>query len=281
VQTNLSGSGRSVTISSDGPFTVIGERINPSGRRRLAQALSRSEMSLVRSYAMAQLEAGAHLIDVNVSVSAVDEQTVLPLAIQTVAEVTDVPLCIDTPNERALRAALEVCPGKPLVNSVTGERASLNSVLPLVEEYGCAVIGLTIDDQGIPWDARRRYEIAERILDAAKACGVPAEDVVIDPLAMVVGVDQQAALVTLEAIELIRSRLGVNITVGASNISFGLPERSLINRSFLTMGMAAGLNCAILDPLDVEMRRAIAAADLLLGKDDFAVGFVGRSRHGW
>jgi len=281
VRTLLEGGAKKVTIDCGGPFVLIGERINPSGRRRLAESLAEGEMSLVRQEALAQVEAGAHIIDVNVSTAEVAEEEILPLAVQTVAEAVEVPISIDTANHKALRAALAVCPGKPLVNSVTGEKTSLEAVLPLVKEYGCAAIGLCIDEEGIPKGAGRRLEIGEKIVAAAEAYGIPPEDLIIDPLAMTVGVDHTAGMVTLEAIRLIRMNLGVNIALGGSNISFGLPERSLINRSFLAMAIAAGLTCAIVDPLDVEIRKVIATCDLLMGRDEYALRFLERSRRGW
>lgn len=281
MRTLLKGVGMEVTVETEGPFVIIGERINPSGRMRLADSLAQGDMSLVREEALAQVEAGAQVIDVNVSAVGVDEERILPRAVQTVAEAVDVPICIDTANHQALRAALAVCPGKPLVNSVTGEEASLEAVLPLVKEYGCAVIGLCMDEEGIPKEAPRRLEIARKILTTAEAYGISPEDVIIDPLAMTVGADHTAGVVTLEAIRLIRMKLGVNITLGGSNISFGLPERSLINRSFLPMAMAAGLTCAIVDPLDIEIRKTIAACDLLMGRDEYAIRFLERSRRGW
>jgi len=281
METILSSKSKSAFIAPHHPFAMIGERINPSNRRRLAKSLARGDMSLVRQEALAQGEAGAHVIDVNVSAVDVDEERILPLAVQTVAEAVDVPISIDTANYEALAAALAICPGKPLVNSVTGEKASLEAVLPLVNEYCCAVIGLCMDDEGIPKGAQRRLEIAKKILAAAEGCGIPREDVIIDPLAMTVGADHRAGVVTLEAIRLIRMNLGVNITLGGSNISFGLPERSLINRSFLAMALAGGLTCAIVDPLDVEIRKTIAACDLLMGRDEYAMRFLARSRGGW
>ncbi len=281
MRTLLKGVGMEVAVETEGPFVIIGERINPSGRMRLADSLAQGDMSLVREEALAQVEAGAQVIDVNVSAVGVDEERILPRAVQTVAEAVDVPICIDTANHQALRAALAVCPGKPLVNSVTGEEASLEAVLPLVKEYGCAVIGLCMDEEGIPKEAPRRLEIARKILTTAAAYGISPEDVIIDPLAMTVGADHTAGVVTLEAIRLIALNLGVNVTLGGSNISFGLPERSLINRSFLPMAIAAGLTCAIVDPLYVEIRKTIAACDLLLGRDEYAMRFLERHRRGW
>jgi 5-methyltetrahydrofolate--homocysteine methyltransferase len=281
VRTVLEGVGQSVAIDAGGPFVVIGERINPSGRESLARQLVRGDMSLVREDALAQSKAGAHVIDVSVSALDVDEEQTLPRAVKEVAGVVGAPICIDTSNHRALAAALDACPGRPLVNSVTGEKASLEVVLPLVKDRGCAVVGLCIDERGIPKDSSSRLEIAKRIVGAADEHGIAVEDVVIDPLAMAVASDQQAALVTLEAIGSIRANLGVNTTLGGSNMSFGLPERELINRSFLAMCVAAGLTSALLNPLDVEIRRTVAACNLLMGWDEYAMQFLQRSRSGW
>lgn len=279
--TLLEGIAKTVAVDGEGQFAIIGERINPSGRRRLADSLAQADMSLVHREPVAQVEAGAHIIDVNVSAVDVDEERILPLAVQTVAEAVDVPISIDTANPKALAAALAVCPGKPLVNSVTGEERSLEAVLPLVKEHSGAVIGLCMDEEGIPKRAPRRLEIANKIVPAVEAYGIPSEDVIIDPLAMTVGADYTAGMVTLEAMRLIAMSLGVNITLGGSNISFGLPERSLINRSYLAMAIGAGLTSAIVDPLDVEIRKTIAACDLLTGKDEYAMRFLARSRTGW
>ncbi len=281
MQTVVSSASKAVTIGPDQRFVVIGERINPTGSKLLRESLTRRDMSLVREEALAQVEAGVQVIDLNVSAVDVDEERVLPLAVQTVAEAVDVPICIDTANHEALGAALAASPGEPLVNSVTGEETSLEAVLPLVKEYDCAVIGLCMDEEGIPKEAQRRLEIGEKIVAAAEAYGIPPEDVIIDPLAMTVAADYTAGVVTLEAIRLIQMNLGVNITLGGSNISFGLPERSLINRSFLAMGIAVGLTCAIVDPLDVEIRKTIAACDLLMGRDEYAMRFLERFRGCW
>lgn len=281
METTISSKTKSVVIGPERPFVIIGERINPTGRKRLAKSLAQGDMSFVRQEALAQVEAAAQVIDVNVSAVDVDEERILPLTVQTVAEAVDLPISIDTANHKALAATLAIGPGKPLVNSVTGKKASLEAVLPLVKERGCAVIGLCIGEESIPKEAQRRLEIAEKIIDTAQAYGIPPEDVIIDPLAMTVGADHRAGVVTLEAIMLIRMNLGVNIVLGGSNISFGLPERSLINRSFLAMAMAAGLTCAIVDPLDVEIRKTIATYNLLLGRDEYAMQFLARSRGGW
>jgi 5-methyltetrahydrofolate--homocysteine methyltransferase len=262
-------------------LTLIGERINPSGRKRLAESLARGDMSMVRGEAMRQADAGAQAIDVNTSDAEIDEVEILPEAVKAVAEVVGLPVVIDTSNHEALAAALEVCPGKPLVNSVTGEDSSLAAVLPLVKDYGCAVIGLCIDEQGIPKDVDGRLEIARKIVHATQETGIPREDLIIDPLALSVGADHRAGLVTLEVIAATARELKINVVYGGSNVSFGLPERSLLNRAYLAMAMAAGLTCVIADPLDVEMRRTVAACDLLLGRDEFAMRFIRRCRAGW
>lgn len=281
METVLRGRMKSVTIAEGSPFVIIGERINPSGYKRLREGLDRGDLSLVRQQAMVQAQVRAFVIDVNVATGEVVEEEILPRAIQAVAEAVDLPISVDTANPKALAAALTVCPGKPLINSVTGEDRSLKAALPLAKERGAAVIGLCMDEEGIPRDAQHRLEIAKKIIAVAEACGIPREDVLIDPLAMSVGADPRAGVVTLEAIRLIRMNLGVNTTLGGSNVSFGLPQRSVIERSFLAMAIAAGLTCALVDPLDVEIRKTIAACDLLTGRDEYAVQFLARWRGGW
>jgi len=281
MRTILRGTGTEVAIDTDGPLVVVGERINPSGRKRMASALARGDMSSVRDEAIAQVQAGARVIDVNVSSPDGQEESLLPLAVQTVAAAVDVPIAVDTSSPTALAAALAVCPGKPLVNSVTAEASSLSAILPLVREHGCAVIGLCLDEAGIPVDASTRVELALKIIQAAADHGIGVEDIVIDPLALTVGADTTAAVATLEAIRTISASQGVNTILGGSNISFGLPDRGLINRSFLAMAMAAGLSSSILDPLDVEIFKTVSACDLLLGRDEYAMRFVQRYQNGW
>jgi len=229
-------------------------------------------MSRVRKLAESQIADGAAMLDVNVGAAGVNEVEVLPMAVKAVMEVTDVPLCIDSANAQALRAALEVYPGKALINSVNGEEASLKRVLPLVKEFGAAVIGLTMDDNGIPCDASSRVAIAHRIVDRAEELGIPREDVLIDCLAMAVSADTTAARVTLESIRRVRAELGVNMTLGASNVSFGLPDREAINDIFLAMTIAAGVNAPIVNPS--SSHKAILISDLLLGHDEFGMNYV-------
>jgi 5-methyltetrahydrofolate--homocysteine methyltransferase len=263
-----------VIISPDRPMVIIGERINPTGRKKMAAALEHGNLKLVQEEAIKQVKEGAHVLDVNVGVSGIDEPLVLKKAIGVVREVTQVPLCIDSALTKAIEAGLEVYQGKALVNSVNGEERKLKEVLPIVKEYGAAVIGLTMDDAGIPKKAERRLEIAEAILNAAQKEGIPAEDVVIDPLAMAIATDHETALETLKALRLIKEKLGLNQTLGVSNISFGLPERHPSNGIFLALAAMNGLTCSLIDPTVWEMRRAALITDLLLGKDEFCMNFI-------
>lgn len=274
METVLSSAGRRVEIGWGKPLVLIGERINPTGRKALSLALEQGDLSLVRSEARRQALAGADVLDVNVGISGVDEASLLRDAVQAVQEVTDAPLCIDSASPKALEAGLSVYKGRPLVNSVNGEQAKLEAVLPLVAAHKAAVIGLTTDDAGIPKEAEGRLAIAERILQAASRHGIPPEDVIIDPLALGIGTDSLAGIETLKAIGLIRERLGVNQTLGLSNISFGLPERQAINTLFLAMAVQNGVTCPILDVTRWEVRRAALIVDLLLGRDDYCMRFI-------
>lgn len=268
METIISSSRTSTTICATGPVTLIGEKINPTGRKKLASALKERDLDYVRALARQQVSAGANILDINVGVPGLDEVSLLPEVVRAVTAEVDLPLCVDTANEEALVAALAVSEGKPLVNSVNGDEASLKSVLPLVKDRGAAVIGLTMDDNGIPGDADTRAVIAERIVERAAKVGIPAEDVVIDPLVLTVGADDQASAVTLQTIELIRQRLGVNINLGATNVSFGLPERHILNQAFLALAIQAGATCMITDAARLGL--AVRAAELLLGRDEFA-----------
>lgn len=268
MDTYVASSSREHWIRTDGPVTLIGEKINPTGRKRLAQALRDRDLGYVRQLARQQAAAGADLLDVNVGVPDVDDVALLPEVVREVAAEVDLPLCIDSANPAALAAALPVAPGKPLVNSVNGKKASLESILPLVKDRGAAVIGLTMDEDGIPGTPEARVAIAERIADRAVQIGIPLEDVVIDPLVLTVGADDQAGLVTLRTIELVRERLGVNVNLGATNISFGLPERHVINQAFLALSIRAGASCVITDVASLGL--SIRAVELLLGRDEYA-----------
>jgi 5-methyltetrahydrofolate--homocysteine methyltransferase len=274
METVLKSKQQSVVIGHDHPLVIIGERINPTGRKKLAKALEEGNLNLVREEAVKQVREGAHVLDVNVGVSGIDEPPLLREAVKAICEVTEVPLCIDSALPRALEAGLEGYQGKALVNSVNGEERKLKEVLPLVKRYGAAVVGLTMDDAGIPKDAERRLQIARRIVEAAGDEGIPREDVIIDPLAMAISTDHLAALETLKAIRLIREELGVNQTLGTSNISFGLPERHAINGIFIALAVLHGVTCPIIDPTVWDIRRAALVTDLLLGKDEYCMNFI-------
>ncbi|HEY73913.1 MAG: pterin-binding protein [Chloroflexi bacterium] len=277
METILKSAKKTVVISPEKPTVLIGERINPTGRKRLAAALGEGNLEIIRPEAEVQVEAGADVLDVNVGAAGVDEAALLPKAVRIVMETVDAPICIDSPDIEALRAALavhkELAPeGKPLINSVNGEEERLEKVLPLVAEYGAAVIGLTMDDDGISTEPGKRLAIARKIVERAGALGIPPEDILIDCLALTVGADSQAGVVSLEAMRMVRQELGLNMTLGASNISFGLPERDVINWAFLAMAIQNGLNCPIVNA--AEVRAAILAADLLMGRDDYAMRYI-------
>jgi len=277
METVLKSAKKTVVIGPDKPTVIIGERINPTGRKSLAKALVEGNMDVLPKEATAQVEAGADVLDVNVGAAGVDEVAVLPQAVRMVMETVDVPICIDSADEKALEAALEMhkklAPeGKPLINSVNGEEDRLEKVLPLVAKYNAAVIGLCMDDDGIPETAEARLAVARKIVERAGALGIPPEDILIDCLALTVGADSKAGLVTLGAIKMVRDELGVNQTLGASNISFGLPEREVINWVMLGMGIQNGLNAPIVNA--AKVRPAILAADLLLGRDDYSMRYL-------
>jgi 5-methyltetrahydrofolate--homocysteine methyltransferase len=277
METVLKGMGKKVVISDGLPTVILGERINPTGKKKLAAALVAGNLEVVRQEALAQIEAGADILDVNVGAAGVDEEDLLPKAVKLVMETTDVPICIDTPNGEALAAALathrELNPdGKPLVNSVNGEEASLARVLPLVAEYKTAVIGLCMDDDGIPETPEKRLAVAKKIVERAEKHGIGRENILIDCLALTVGADSKAGWITLEAIQMVKDELGVNLALGASNVSFGLPDRETINGVFLSMAIQSGLNCPIVDPAKVA--HFIQAADLILGRDEYAMRYL-------
>jgi 5-methyltetrahydrofolate--homocysteine methyltransferase len=272
METKISSAQREVVISDSGPTILIGERINPTGKKKLAAALKAGDFDVIRQEAIAQVEAGADILDVNVVTPDVDEISVLPKAIETIMTAVDVPLCIDINNPAALKESLTVYEGKPVVNSVSGEERSLSEVLPLVKEYGAAVIGMALDDSGIPKEAERRVEVAHKIIERAESLGIPREDIIIDCLALAVGSDDRAGFVTLQAIRMVKEQLGVNQTLGASNISFGLPDRPLVNKAFLSLAIEAGVTCPTVDA--AQVRAAILATDLILGRDRFAQRYI-------
>ena len=272
MKTVLRSSANEVSIGDESPFIIIGERINPTGNKRLSKALAEGDLDYVRELAQKQITAGADVLDVNVGVPSLDELTLLPQIVEVVSSEVDVPICIDTPNSEALAAALSKIDGKALVNSVNGEKSSLEKVLPLVKDHGAAVIGLTMDGEGIPSTIDGRVKVAGTILEQAAKLGISEEDVVIDPLVLTVGADHNAAATTLEVIKSIHGEFGVNINLGASNVSFGLPEREIVNQAFIALAMGAGATCAITNA--AKMTRTIRATDLLLAKDEFGARYI-------
>jgi 5-methyltetrahydrofolate--homocysteine methyltransferase len=265
---------REVRIGWDHPVAVIGERINPTGRALLTRQLSRGDMSLVQRDALAQAEAGASLLDVNVGLPGADQRALMAAAVRAIQSVTEVPLCLDSTDAEVLRAGLEVYDGIALVNSVTGEEQALAAILPVVRDYGAAVIALPMDDDGIPETAEARLRVAERILSRAVSLGIAEQNVVVDPLTMAVGADADAARITLETIRLLRERLGVNVALGVSNVSHGLPSRPALNAAFVAMAIALGATCPIVNPLDARMMEAVRAANLCLGHDEWAASWI-------
>jgi 5-methyltetrahydrofolate--homocysteine methyltransferase len=273
METIIRSQNREAVISIEAPFVIIGEKINPTGRKKLQAALKEGDYEYVKGLAVQQVEAGADLLDINVGAPGIDEVAVLPEVAKMVSDTVEVPLCLDSANQEALAAALAVLPGKPLVNSVNGEEKSLEAVLPVVKEYDVAVIALTMDDDGIPNEAETRLRIAGKIIERAAQLGIPNDNIVIDPLVLTVGADSKAGRVTLKTIELVREEFGNNINLGASNVSFGLPDRHTINQAFLALAMGAGATCAITDPM--KLTATIRAADLLLGRDDYGTRYIG------
>jgi len=241
METRVSSATSEVIIGHNRRTVLIGERINPSGKKKLAEALKSGDLEIVRNQALTQVQAGADILDINVAAFGVDEVTLLPQAVRAVMATVEVPLCLDSANHDALEAALKVYRGKPIINSVTGEAHSLARVLPLVKEHRAAVIGLVQDEEGVPSNAERRVAIAHKIVAQAAAAGIPREDVIIDCLAFAVGADTSSGPAVIAAIRQIKAELGVNLTLGASNVSFGLPDRELMNNAFLAVAIAAGV----------------------------------------
>ena len=276
MQTRVSSPKKEVIIGDDQPTVLIGERINPTGKRKLAEALEAADLEIVCREALAQVQVGADILDVNVGTFGIDEVTLLPKAVRAVMDTVDVPLCLDSSNPDALEAALKICKGKPLVNSVTGEEHSLERILPLIKEYGAAVVGLLQDEDGIPKASERRVRIAHNIVEKVEAAGISREDLVIDCLTFAVGAEPNSGVAVIEAIQRIKAQLGLNITMGASNVSFGLPDRELLNNAFVVMAIAAGATCLIVDV--AKTRPIILAADLVLGRDKRARRYIAAYR---
>jgi len=272
MKTNLSSATTSVVIDTEGPMTMIGEKINPTGRKLLAAALAEGNLDYVVDLAMRQVEAGADVLDINVGVPGTDEVKTMREVVSAVTAAVDVPLCIDSPNPESVIAGVKECVGRPMINSVNGEEVSLEKILPVVKEYDTAVIGLTLDEEGIPPTAEARFAVAAKIIDRADSLGIPIESIVIDPLVMTVGADSNAARMTLDTIVLLTAEYGVNVNLGASNVSFGLPDRHTLNQAFLGMAMVAGASCAITDA--AKLGATIRGADLLRGRDQHGMRYI-------
>ena len=272
MKTILRSKTQEVIIDTEGPVMIIGESINPTRRKKLVSTLSEGDFSFAIQLANSQIQGGADILDVNVGFPGVDDEALLPATVKAIQEAVDVPLCIDSPNPKAIESALKVIEGRCLINSVNGEEKSLEAILPLAKEYDSAVIGLVMDDDGITHDPEKRFRIAEKILERATRLGISEEDVVIDPLAMAVSADPNACMVTLETIKLVHDRLGLNITQGASNISFGLPYREELNGAHMVLSIWNGLTCPIANPNKITT--TVLAADLIRGRDDYAMRFT-------
>lgn len=272
MKTLLTGKTKEVVIDTEGPVIIIGESINPTRRKKLVTTLQENNFAYLLELAESQIRAGADVLDVNVGFPGVDDVRLLPEAVIAIQEKFDIPLCLDSPNPKAIEAALKVSAGKCLINSVNGKEESMMALLPLARDYGAAIIGLCMDDDGITNDPEKRFAIAEKIIDRAVRTGIRAEDVIIDPLAMAVSADPQACMITLETIRLVHQKLGHNITMGASNISFGLPGRESLNSAFAILCVYCGLTCPIANP--EKITGLVRASDLVLGRDDYAIRFI-------
>lgn len=279
MHTVLRSPSREVTIGHDQPFCIIGERINPTGRKRFQEQLRAGDLSQIEVDVRQQVEGGAHVLDVNMGVPLTDEADLLARAVRLIQGITDLPLCIDSSVVEALEAGLTAYQGKALVNSVTAEDDRLALILPLVKEHGAAVIALPNDETGIPATAAERIELTGKIIRVAtEEYGIPVEDIVIDPLAMTVGADTEAVVITLDAIRGIRDTYGVNMTCGASNVSFGLPNRHAVNAAFLPVAAAHGLTSAVMDARTPQIVESVRAGDLLLGRDPWGSAWIAAFR---
>ena len=278
MDTILESKTKTVIIGPGRPLVIIGERINPTGRKLLAAEMAAGNYDRVRSNARSQVEAGAHMLDVNTGIPMVDEPAILAEAIQIVQSVVDVPISIDSSIVAALEAGLAAVEGKPLVNSVTGETERLESVLPLVKKHNAAVIGISNDERGILHNPDERFAIAKKIVETAMDYGIPKADVLIDPLVLPAGAVQGAGWITMQVTRRVREELGVNTVCGASNVSFGLPGRKALNGTFLAMMMANGLTAAITNPIEPEIKQSILAADVFMGHDENCADWIGAVR---
>jgi 5-methyltetrahydrofolate--homocysteine methyltransferase len=282
VQTVVKSPTQTVLIGPDQPFVIIGERINPTGRKKLAAEMQAGDYSRVVADALAQVRAGAHILDINAGVPSAEPQKIEPQlmvrAVEEVQAVTDIPLCIDSSVVPALIAGLKAAKGRPIVNSVTGEEDRLESILPVVAEYNVPVIAISNDETGISYDPKVRFAVAKRIVERAARYGIKPEDIIVDPLAMPIGAVNTAGSDLFMMVRMVREELGCNTVCGASNISFGMPNRGLLNATFVAMAIAAGMTCAITNPIEVEIRNAIYAADTLMGHDESAMRYLSAMR---
>ena len=276
--TLISSASKEVLIGFERPFVVIGERINPTGRKLLAEEMKRGDFSRVQADALAQVAAGAQVLDVNAGIPLADEPAIMASVIRLLQSLTDVPLCIDSSMVAALEAGLAVYQGKALLNSVTGEEERLEQVLPLVKKYGCAVVAISNDDSGISENPDQRFEVARKIVERAGDFGIPASDVVVDPLVMPIGAIGTAGLQVMHLVRRLREELKVNTTCGASNLSFGLPNRNGLNTSFITMAIGAGMTSAITNPLHADLMQAVRGADVVMGNDPECSAWIGAYR---
>ena len=265
--TVISAASKEVVIGFDQPFGVIGERINPTGRKLLAKEMKAGDYSRVEADALAQVQAGAQILDVNAGIPLADEPAILAESIKLVQSITDVPLCIDSSIVAALEAGLDAYEGKALLNSVTGEEERLEQVLPLVRKHGCAVIAISNDDTGISEDINVRFDVAKKIVERAADHGIPAADVVVDPLVMPIGAVNSAGVQVMELVRRLRTELKVNTTCGASNLSFGLPNRNGLNAAFISMAVGSGMTSAITNPLHTELMQSVRGANVVMGND--------------
>ena len=265
--TVISSASKEIVIGFERPFAVVGERINPTGRKLLAEEMKNGDYSRVEADALAQVAAGAHILDVNAGIPLADEPQILADCIKLLQSITDVPLCIDSSIVAALESGLEAYEGKALLNSVTGEEERLESVLPLVKKHGCAVIAISNDDSGISEDINVRFDVAKKIVERAMDHGIPASDVVVDPLVMAIGAVNSAGRQVMELVHRLRTELKVNTTCGASNLSFGLPNRNGLNTAFISMAIASGMTSAITNPMHGEIMQSIRGANVVMGHD--------------
>lgn len=276
--TVLTSKKQTVEIQRGNPTVIIGERINPTGRGKMLRALIDGDFEIVKHDAIAQVEAGARILDLNAGVPDADEEALIIRMLSEIQEVTEVPLCIDTADPKVLESALSHYEGKALINSVNGEEERLASVLPLVKEFDAAVIALCMDDDGIPATPQERFKVAAKIIERADKLNISPDRLVVDPLALTLGSDHTAGLIAIETIQLVVAEFGVNTTVGASNISFGMPDRCAINATFLAMAILAGLTCPITNPLEDDILTAILAADLIMGRDEYGMNWINSYR---